>query len=93
MAVDARRDMPDAAVDATLAANLLHQEGNPEAAAKAVGLSLALRGILDVGDPELRELIGKLKQELGGEDYERVFATGTALSKDDAMVTLRKLLS
>ncbi|GAA1941997.1 BTAD domain-containing putative transcriptional regulator [Amycolatopsis minnesotensis] len=93
VAVDARQDMPDAAVDATLAANLLRQEGNPEAAAKAVGLSHALRGMLDLGDPELRELIGKLEQELGGEGYERAFATGRALSKEDAMITLRKLFS
>jgi tetratricopeptide (TPR) repeat protein len=79
-----RRDMPDLAVVAELFALLRHRQGETEAAATLLGVSQALRGAFDRGDPDLRTLVAELTTELGDQRYGELFELGSRLSKEDA---------
>ncbi|GLY68549.1 BTAD domain-containing putative transcriptional regulator [Amycolatopsis taiwanensis] len=79
-----RHDMPDAAKTAMTAAKLFHLEGNPALAAWALGVTEALRGAFDAGDPELRELVAALRAELGDQSYVDSYRRGAGLSRSDA---------
>ncbi|WP_236796361.1 BTAD domain-containing putative transcriptional regulator [Amycolatopsis sp. GM8] len=84
-----RRDMPDIANAAQVGALLLGAEGQWERAAWTLGVSKALRGAFDQGDPELAELIARLKERLGETEYESAYRAGAELSKDDAITAVR----
>ncbi|MEU6719691.1 BTAD domain-containing putative transcriptional regulator [Nonomuraea sp. NPDC046802] len=74
----------NAASAAQLLARLLLGEGDPAAAATALGMSQAIRGVFDRGDPELRDLIAMLVERLGAPGYERAYHRGARLPRDQA---------
>lgn len=76
------------ATAAQLLARLRHQEGDHPGAATALGLSQALRGSFDHGDPELRSLIAQLTAGLGETAYHQAFQLGAELSAESALTRL-----
>ncbi|PXY31157.1 BTAD domain-containing putative transcriptional regulator [Prauserella muralis] len=85
-----RGDMPDTARAAELLAGLRHQEGSPEEAAAALGLSHAIRGVFDHGSPELRELTERLVTDLGLRRYRAAYDEAARLPREDAVRVLRE---
>ncbi|MTD57924.1 BTAD domain-containing putative transcriptional regulator [Amycolatopsis pithecellobii] len=85
----ARRDMPDVASAAQVAALLLGAEGDHERAAWLLGVSKALRGAFDEGDPELATLIAEIKERIGDAEFESAYRSGAELAKDAATAGLR----
>ncbi|WP_414939020.1 BTAD domain-containing putative transcriptional regulator [Amycolatopsis sp. cmx-11-51] len=69
-------------------ARLLFLEGDPVGAATALGLSQAVRGVFDRGDPELRDLVAELTRRLGGHGYDDAFQRGARLTRADAVARL-----
>ncbi|SEG97622.1 Predicted ATPase [Saccharopolyspora kobensis] len=81
------RDMPMTAAIAEQAARTEFAQGRPEPAARLLGIAVALRGQLDEGDPEVRDLLHTLT---GSYDAER--EKGAALSREAAFEELRAAL-
>ncbi|MCP9986085.1 AAA family ATPase [Streptomyces sudanensis] len=76
-----------ATVAELLAVVTLH-EGGPERAARLLGTATALRGLADLGSPEVRALDGELTARLGAEEFRRVRAEGERLSREEAVRAL-----
>ncbi|WP_194817023.1 BTAD domain-containing putative transcriptional regulator [Nocardia sp. XZ_19_385] len=76
---------------AELLAELLLLEGNPEAAATALGLSEAIRGAFDDGEPQLAVLISTLTEQLGEDAYQHAYRDGADLPRDRALERLAEL--
>ncbi|MEI5097417.1 BTAD domain-containing putative transcriptional regulator [Streptomyces sp. PmtG] len=72
-------------------ARLRFLEGDPRGAATALGMSEALRGAFDEGDPELRALVTDITRELGGPAYATAYREGARLSRTDAFARLDAL--
>ncbi|MEV0677632.1 BTAD domain-containing putative transcriptional regulator [Actinosynnema sp. NPDC050436] len=96
------RDLLPAAIAATVAdgdpapaahllARLRSAEGDLLGAATALGLSQAIRGSFDHGDPELRDLAADLARRLGPHAYERAYRAGTDLPRPAALAHLDAL--
>lgn len=75
----------DLAVTAQQLAGLLHLEGDPVGAATALGMSEAIRGVFDHGDPELRALAAALAEQLGRAEYNTAYRKGAQLPRQDAI--------
>ncbi|GAB2510875.1 BTAD domain-containing putative transcriptional regulator [Nocardia heshunensis] len=69
-------------------AKLLLLEGDPSGAATALGLSEALRGLLDQGEPELAALTTELTTLLGEDEYRAAYHRGSDLSHAVALQRL-----
>ncbi|UJW34687.1 winged helix-turn-helix domain-containing protein [Saccharothrix sp. AJ9571] len=80
-----RRDVADLARSAELLAMVQHREGAAAESAAMLGISTRLRGVLDLGEPEVRELMANLTAELGEPAYEAAYLYGSQLSKEDAI--------
>ncbi len=78
----------DPAPAAQQLARLLFLEGDFPGSATALGLSEAIRGAFDHGDPELRELVTELTRQLGERDYDAAYRAGARLSRPDALARL-----
>lgn len=76
-----------ATVAELLAAVTLH-EGGPERAARLLGTATALRGLADLGSPEVRALDEELTARLGAAEFRRVRAEGEHLSREAAVRAL-----
>ncbi|WP_073480943.1 BTAD domain-containing putative transcriptional regulator [Streptoalloteichus hindustanus] len=87
--VEAVLALRDVAPAAELLARLLHLEGDPTGAATALGMSEAIRGAFDRGEPELTELVAELTERLGAPEYDEAYRRGAELSRDDALARLR----
>jgi len=86
------RDMPVIATICTVAADLNLSGGDPRAAAELLGVGIALRGIEDLGDPELKRIAAEAGAALGGPEYARARSRGMALSRDEALTRLESSL-
>ncbi|MEV0622806.1 BTAD domain-containing putative transcriptional regulator [Nonomuraea sp. NPDC050404] len=75
----------DVASAAELLARLLAGEGDPAGAATALGMSRAIRGAFDEGDPELRDLVAGLVERLGAPGYDEAYRRGARLPRDEAL--------
>nr|WP_246090564.1 BTAD domain-containing putative transcriptional regulator [Nonomuraea deserti] len=75
----------NAAAAAELLARLLLGEGDPAGAATALGMSQAIRGVFDRGDPELSDLVAALVERLGAPGYARAYRRGAQLPRDQAL--------
>jgi predicted ATPase/DNA-binding SARP family transcriptional activator len=82
-----RGDMPDMAQVSEQLAIVRHRCGQAEAAATLLGVSKVVRGVFDIGNPDVRELVEQLKAELGEERYAELYALSAAGSKEDAVRT------
>jgi hypothetical protein len=79
----------DIARAAELLARLLLAEGDPAGAATALGMSQAIRGVFDHGEPELNELVTELEARLGVPAYDEAYRRGAELARDEALARLR----
>ncbi|WP_433242568.1 BTAD domain-containing putative transcriptional regulator [Streptosporangium sp. CA-135522] len=70
---------------AELLAGLLALENDPAGAATALGMSQAIRGAFDLGEPELRELVTRLTDKLGEPGYQQAYRRGADLPRKDAL--------
>ncbi|MEO3803134.1 BTAD domain-containing putative transcriptional regulator [Nonomuraea sp. B1E8] len=70
---------------AELLARLLLVEGDPAGAATALGMSQAIRGAFDRGDPELQGLVAALVERLGAPGYDQAYHRGARLPRDEAL--------
>ncbi|MFR9728494.1 ATP-binding protein [Saccharopolyspora sp. MS10] len=87
------RDMPAAAVVAECAARWCVETGQPRLAARLHGLAAALRGLLDEGDPDVREARRRLDLLLAPDQHRQEAEAGAALSREEALAELRALLA
>jgi predicted ATPase/DNA-binding SARP family transcriptional activator len=75
----------DPAPAAELLARLLHLEKEPHGAATALGMSRAIRGAFDQGDPELCDLAATLARLLGRDEYDARFKMGAEMPRQEAI--------
>ncbi|MFC0111272.1 BTAD domain-containing putative transcriptional regulator [Kibdelosporangium aridum] len=66
-------------------AALLSLEGDLTGAATTLGMSEAIRGVFDNGDPDLRELASGLVDRLGQAEYDRAYRSGAEMPRQDAV--------
>lgn len=71
-------------------AGLLLAEGDPAGAATALGMSRAIRGAFDDGDPELRDLAAELVRRLGRTEYAEAYGRGAAMPRQEALDRVRR---
>nr|SBO99362.1 Signal transduction response regulator / Disease resistance domain-containing protein [Nonomuraea gerenzanensis] len=64
---------------------LLALEGDPEGAARSLGMSERIKGVLDQGDPEIRALIRELVGCLGEDRYRAAYREGAAMPRQQAI--------
>jgi tetratricopeptide (TPR) repeat protein len=79
------RDMPvlAAAVDGLAVATLA--AGDPATAATLLGAAVRLRGVPDLGHPDVVRATEAARQALGAEAFEREYGRGTAMTRDEAI--------
>ncbi|MEU5265066.1 BTAD domain-containing putative transcriptional regulator [Amycolatopsis sp. NPDC021455] len=85
-ATNRRGDMPDMAGAVELLAMVRARQGRYETAARVVAASAVVRGRLDRGSPELRELIAELREALP--DYDEIYEQACQVSKKDTVAWL-----
>jgi hypothetical protein len=83
----ATRDMPVVSSVGLTVAAFAEGTGDDATAAEMLGAAAALRGSDDATDLTVRQLTASLRSSLG-ERFERAYATGRALAKDDALARL-----
>ncbi|GHF03069.1 SARP family transcriptional regulator [Amycolatopsis deserti] len=88
-----RRDLPDVAKTVVVVARAFHAEGDAERAAWALGLSAAIRGVFDAGDPELRAVIDSLRESLGADAYEEAYQRGARLTGPRAIAAIKSAVA
>jgi tetratricopeptide (TPR) repeat protein len=81
-----RGDMPDLAGSVELLALVRAAQGRPEVAVRLLAASAVVRGRLDLGSPELRDLRAELREALP--DYEERYEQARATSKKDTLAWL-----
>ncbi|WP_410618108.1 BTAD domain-containing putative transcriptional regulator [Amycolatopsis sp. cmx-8-4] len=81
-----RGDMPDLAGTVELLALIRAQQERFEIATRALAASAVIRGRLDLGSPELRDLRAELSEALPG--YEQLYEQARAMSKEDTIAWL-----
>jgi predicted ATPase/DNA-binding SARP family transcriptional activator len=81
----ARRQSNGLAWASEQVAELLALEDEPAGAATALGLSQAIRGAFDQGEPVLRALVGRLTERLGPDGYQHAYDQGAKLDRRDAL--------
>jgi predicted Zn-dependent protease len=79
-----RSDMPDLAGVLEMLARIRHQQGKPESAARLLALTAVIRGRLDLGNPEVREMIAALTEKLGPR-YAEIAAETAQLSRTEGI--------
>jgi predicted ATPase/DNA-binding SARP family transcriptional activator len=82
------RDMPVLAGVGRAVAVWLHHTSQPVAAATALGASEALHGRLDASDPRVRDLISRLRTDLGDDGFTTAFEAGRQLPREAAIEAL-----
>ncbi len=85
---DAARDMPALAVVVVGRAVLAEGSGDPVGAARLLGLSAAVRGRADLGDPVVRRLRARLTAALGATGLQEAEAAGAAVDRPAALAEL-----
>jgi predicted ATPase/DNA-binding SARP family transcriptional activator len=85
-------DMPAVARIAETGARIALLRGDSPGAARWLGLAKAIRGVVPLGDPDVRGMIDTLVAALGEPAYTAAFDTGAALSKEQAVAELHDLV-
>ncbi|MFE5485826.1 BTAD domain-containing putative transcriptional regulator [Streptomyces sp. NPDC056527] len=86
----ARGDSNGLAGIAQQLAALLALEQDPTGAATALGMSRAIRGTFDHGDPEMRALAAELTAKLGEDGYREAFRQGAEMPRQQALTRLNE---
>ena len=84
------KDMPVLARVGVSAAMMQAGLGHPEVAAGTLGAAERLRGAPDSHNPDIVELVRRLKTELGGAGYDAAYAAGLELDRADAIAQVRR---
>jgi ATP/maltotriose-dependent transcriptional regulator MalT len=84
----ALRDGPITAMNLVGLAEVYARTGDLALAAVLVGAAERQRGVPDLGDPELLDLVGRLQAALGAEEYAARAGRGRALDLDDLLSEL-----
>ncbi|MGJ7909190.1 hypothetical protein ACOQFL_22250 [Actinopolyspora sp. H202] len=94
-ALDSERTVADRPMSAVLCeqlARLVLAEEAPREAARLLGVAAALQGVLDRGDPDVREMCARLRAELGTEEFDGLYASRLDSSGPAARAELRRVL-
>lgn len=78
-------DMPVVSQIAVASACLAEGSGDADLAARRMGAADSIRGTADAMNRDSRRLIAQLREQLGDEAYERAYAEGLALERDEAL--------
>jgi predicted ATPase/DNA-binding SARP family transcriptional activator len=87
------RDMPVGAQVCMFAADLLLAEGDAALAAELLGVSAGLRGMEDLGDPEVWRIAAAIEAALGAEEFTRLRSQGRNLDRAAALALLQSSLA
>jgi hypothetical protein len=63
--------------------------GDPERAGVLLGMATGLRGVPDRGSPDLLRTADRARALLGDEAYDRAYAEGAGLPRDEAIARIR----
>ncbi|WP_343887677.1 BTAD domain-containing putative transcriptional regulator [Kribbella sandramycini] len=86
-------DMPVTSLVVETIAEVELVAGDPERAARTLGLAAALRGMRTVPDADVRAVTEQLRAALGAEAFETAYGAGATLGRDDALAELGKRFS
>ncbi|WP_167533634.1 BTAD domain-containing putative transcriptional regulator [Streptomyces marokkonensis] len=92
LALDAA-DMLLVAIVCAAVAHLLQRRQDPESAALLLGVSHALRGASDAGNPDIAQLAAALTRDLGEAAHARAYEKGRCLGRSDAVAVIRTRLA
>lgn len=81
----ASEDMPIVSQVAVAAACLAGASGDLELAARRLGAADSIRGVADASNRDAQQLITSLREQIGAKAYERAYAEGLALERDEAI--------
>ncbi|WP_410655835.1 BTAD domain-containing putative transcriptional regulator [Amycolatopsis sp. lyj-112] len=84
-----RGDMPDLGRAVEILGLIRFRQGRPGSAVRLLGTAKLLRGTLDVGEPDIRQLIDDLREHFGEERYEALLVADAALSRAELISWLR----
>jgi predicted ATPase/DNA-binding SARP family transcriptional activator len=93
VSVRSSRDMPVGAQVCMFAAELMLAEGDAALAAELLGVSAGLRGMEDLGDPEVRRIAAAIEAPLGTEEFTRLRSRGRNLDRAAALALLESSLA
>jgi predicted ATPase/DNA-binding SARP family transcriptional activator len=82
------RDMPIVAAVGVVGAQLAAHDGDDVRAARCLGAAARLRGADDPTGPDIAELTPLLRDRLGDAGFERAYAAGKGLGREDALEAL-----
>jgi ATP/maltotriose-dependent transcriptional regulator MalT len=88
-----RSDMSSIAGIGERIALLVARRGDDQRAAELLGTAASIRGMLDQGEPNVRELVGALNERLGDEKYRSAFERGFGREREDAIEQLKAALA
>ena len=86
-------DMPLSSIIVEAAAEVLLLAGDPEQAARTMGMATVMRGMRTVPDTDVRNTLQRLHDALGNEAFDTAFEAGAALTREEAVNELRKRVS
>jgi predicted ATPase/DNA-binding SARP family transcriptional activator len=81
-------DMSSVADAGERAAQLVHLRGDRSRAATLLGAAAGIRGVLNEGDPRIRELVVDLTDQLGEDGYRTAFDSGFRYDREKAVAEL-----
>jgi ATP/maltotriose-dependent transcriptional regulator MalT len=85
----APHDMPILAGAVHVLAGHTMLSGDPEQAAVLLGMATTLRGVRDQGSPDLLRTEDRVREQLGSEAYDRAYAEGAGLAREEAIARVR----
>ncbi|WP_016698466.1 ATP-binding protein, partial [Actinoalloteichus spitiensis] len=83
-------ELPIVSLAAEVHADVALQAGDPEGAARLLGVSHALRGTLDEGNPDLRRVRDGVRAALSDDEWRHHFWSTASLSQAEAEEVLRR---
>ncbi|HVV21074.1 MAG TPA: BTAD domain-containing putative transcriptional regulator [Pseudonocardiaceae bacterium] len=84
-----RSDMSSVAGIGERIAVLVSRRGEDQRAAELLGAAAGIRGMLDQGEPNVRELVGMLRERIGEDGYRSAFDRGFGYERETAIEHLR----
>lgn len=86
-------DMPLISMVIESAAEVDLLAGEPERAARLLGITAALRGLRSRPNFDVRRTVERLREALGSDGYDAAYEAGAVLNREDATAELRKVIS
>lgn len=86
-------DMPVASIIVEVLADVEELAGDPELAARTLGMAAAMRGLRTVADADVRAAFDRLQEALGNDAFDAAYDAGASLPRDQVVLELRKRVS